>query len=279
MAQSTSFQDLNLSNAFLFAAAMEDQETCRLFVETILDEQLGNITVKSERMIMYNSDFRCVRLDVFASEENRDFNVEMQNENEYNLPKRSRYHQAEMDLSSLKPGQDFNDLRPIVIIFVCNFDPFGDELYRYTYETTCIETGKPLGDEVKKIFISTKGKNREQVPNSLINLLNYVVNSTDKYVASISDDNVEKIHTRIKELKKNRKLEEKYMTYEEMMKIEYSKGEIEGESRGVEKGKNEMLNQMLTLISRMTADDMTSDIPRLSTDEEFLKEMLQKYQL
>ncbi len=283
MAQTTKFQDLNLSNAFLFAAAMEDEETCKLFIETILDEQLGNITVKSERMIMYNSDFRCVRLDVFASEVKRDFNVEMQNENEYNLPKRSRYHQAEMDLSSLKPGQDFNDLKPIVIIFVCNFDPFGDGLYRYTYETTCIETGKPLGDEVKKIFISTKGKNKEQVPDSLINLLNYVVNSTDNYVDSISDENVEKLHNRIKALKNNRKLEEKYMTYEEMMKIEYSKGERDGESRGMEKGrkegKNEMLNQMLALISKMTADGMSEDIPRLSEDEEFLKEMLQKYQL
>ncbi len=279
MAQSTKFQDLNLSNAFLFATAMEDEETCKLFVETVLGEQLGDITVKSERMILYNSDFRCVRLDVFASEENCSYNVEMQNENEYNLPKRSRYHQAEMDLSSLKPGQDFNDLKPVVIIFVCTFDPFKEGLYRYTYETTCIETGKPLGDEVKKIFISTKGKNKNQVPDSLINLLNYVVNSTDNYVDSISDHNVEKLHNRIKALKKNRKLEEKYMTYEEMLKSEYSKGEKFGREEGREEGRTEGVNNMLTLISRMTADGMAEDISRLSSDEEFLKEMLQKYQL
>ncbi|MBE5954518.1 MAG: Rpn family recombination-promoting nuclease/putative transposase [Lachnospiraceae bacterium] len=271
MAQPTRFQDLNLSNAFLFAAAMEDEEACKVFIETILGEQLGNITVKSERMIMFNSDFRCVRLDVFASDEKRDINVEMQNENEHNLPKRSRYHQAQMDLSSLKPGQDFNDLKPIVIIFVCTFDPFEDGLYRYTYETICIETGKPLGDEVQKIFISTKGKNKEQVPENLINLLNYVVNSTDNYVDSISDGNVEKLHSRIKALKKNRQLEEKYMTYEEMMKIEYSKGKREGKEEGT--------NSILRLISEMTANGMSADIPRLSTDVEFLKEMLQKYQL
>jgi len=283
MARTTKFQDLNLNNAFLFAAALEDEETCKLFIETILGEQLGNITVKSERMIMYNSDFRCVRLDVFSSEEARDFNVEMQNENEYNLPKRSRYHQAEMDLSSLKPGQDFNDLKPIVIIFICTFDPFGDGLYRYTYETTCVETGKPLGDEVKKIFISTKGKNREQVPDSLVNLLNYVVDSTDKYVDSIKDSNVEKIHSRVKALKKNRQLEEKYMTYEELMKIEYSKGKREGEKagerKGREEGREEGTNNILCLISRMTEDGLSADIPCLSSDENFLKEMLQKYQL
>lgn len=279
MAQSTTFQDLNLSNAFLFAAAMEDEETCKLFIETILGEQLGKITVKSERLIMYNSDFRCVRLDVFASDETRDFNVEMQNENEHNLPKRSRYHQAEMDLSSLKPGENFNALKPIVIIFVCSFDPFGKGLYRYTYENICKETGEPLGDEVQKIFISTKGKNKEQVPDSLINLLNYVVNSTDNYVGSISDENIEKLHSRIKMLKKNRKLEEKYMTYDEMMKIEYSKGKKDGEAKGREEGRVSERKSMLLLISKMSDDGMSQDIPRLSADEEFLQEMLQKYQL
>ncbi len=271
MAQSSRFQDLNLSNAFLFAAAMEDEETCKLFVETILGEQLGDITVKSERMIMLNSDFRCVRLDVFASDEKRDINVEMQNENEYNLPKRSRYHQAQMDLSSLKPGEDFNALRPIVIIFVCTFDPFKKGLYRYTYESICKETGEPLGDEVRKIFISTKGENKEQVPENLINLLNYVVNSTDNYVSSISDDNVEKLHSRVKALKKNRQLEEKYMTIEEMIKIECSKSRKEGREEGA--------NNILRLISEMTTAGMSADISRLSTDDEFLKEMLHKYQL
>ena len=61
------------------------------------------------------------------------------------------------------------------------------------------------------------------------------------------------------------------MTYEEMMKIEYSKGEKAGEQKGT--------NNILCLISQMTEDGLATDIPRLSTDEEFLKEMLQKYQL
>ena len=108
-----------------------------------------------------------------------------------------------------------------------------------------------------------------------MNLLNYVVDSTDKYVSSIADVNVQKIHNRVKALKKNRQLEEKYMTYEEMMKIEYSKGKREGEKAGEQKG----TNNILSLISRMTEDGLATDIPRLSTDEEFLKEMLQKYQL
>ena len=64
--------------------------------------------------------------------------MEAQNKNEGNLPKRSRYHQAEMDVSSLKPGQDFNDLKPGYVIFICTFDPFGKKLYRYTFEESIL---------------------------------------------------------------------------------------------------------------------------------------------
>lgn len=69
------------------------------------------------------------------------------------------------------------------------------------------------------------------------------------------------------------------MTYEELMKIEYSKGEKSGEARGREQGREEERGKMLLLISKMSTDGLSEDIPRLSTDEEFLQKMLQKYQL
>lgn len=48
MAQKKQFKDLDLSNAFLFAAALEDEETCRLVLECILDKHIGAIKVKAE---------------------------------------------------------------------------------------------------------------------------------------------------------------------------------------------------------------------------------------
>ena len=50
------------------------------------------------------------------------YNVEAQNEDERNLAKRSRFHQAEMDVKALKPGEKFEDLRPAYVIFICTFD-------------------------------------------------------------------------------------------------------------------------------------------------------------
>ena len=54
----------------------------------------------------------------------------MQNEDQGNLPLRSRFYQAEMDAAALKPGEDFKRLRPSYVIFICAFDPFGEDVYK-----------------------------------------------------------------------------------------------------------------------------------------------------
>ena len=78
MVQKKQFKELDLSNAFLFAAALEDEETCRLVLECILGTSIGKLKVKPERSILWSSDFRCVRLDVFASDEwNVGYDLEM----------------------------------------------------------------------------------------------------------------------------------------------------------------------------------------------------------
>ena len=42
----TKFQDLNLSNYFLFAAAAEDEETSQLLIETLLGVRIGRVEVR-----------------------------------------------------------------------------------------------------------------------------------------------------------------------------------------------------------------------------------------
>ncbi|MBD5534109.1 MAG: Rpn family recombination-promoting nuclease/putative transposase [Lachnospiraceae bacterium] len=279
MAQKKQFKDLDLSNAFLFAAALEDEETCRLVLECILGTPVGKVKVKAERNILFSSDFRCVRLDVFASGEwNVDYNLEMQNTDEKNLPQRSRYHQAEMDLSSLKPGQDFKELKPSVIVFICSFDPFGRGLYRYTFEPRCLEADFPLEDGTRRIFLNTKGTNDSDVPKELVSFLQYVTDSTDSYVEQAGNIRLERIHERIKALKQSKILEEGYMQLGELLKQEHDEGLRQGYKTGYEKGYAEA-SKMLELVSRLIADGKTDCLPRLKEDKDFYQEMLKKYHL
>lgn len=214
------FQELDLSNAFLFAATLEDEKTCQLVLEIILGHQISKVKVHTEHSILINSDFKSVRLDVYASDELRvNYDLEAQNDNENNLAKRSRFYQAELDVTSLKPGEDYHDLRPSYIIFICTFDPFGEGIYRYTFEERCLERNIGLGDGTKKIFLNTKGRNGKDVPKELVHFLKYMEKSTDDTVKEMKDPSIAYLHERVTNLKKRGKLEARYMTLEEWAKI------------------------------------------------------------
>lgn len=140
------FQDLNLADAFLFAAAMSEPEVCRVVLEILLGRKIESVTVNTEHSLMFSSDCRSIRLDVYSEDgEGNHYNVEMQRANKGDLPKRSRFHQAEMDVLSLKVGEDYKILEPNYVIFICCFDPFGKGLYRYTFSNRCAENGMEPG--------------------------------------------------------------------------------------------------------------------------------------
>ena len=227
---STNFQELNLNNAFLFPAALEDPETCRLVLECITEETVGELKIKAEYTKLYNSELKYIRLDVYARDVVTEvsYDLEMQNKDEYNLPLRSRYYQAQIDVTNLKPGDEYKDLKPLYVIFICNFDPFDKEFYRYTFSMQCEEGNFPLDDGVKRIFFNTAGKNKEEVPKILIDFLGYLNDSTDSYVEQDLDEKVKQIHERIKLLKQDRNVEKNYMHYLNVEKVIKAK-EMEAE--------------------------------------------------
>lgn len=281
---SKKFQDLDLKHTFLFAAALEDKETCRMILEVLLDMPIPEVTVRAEHSILFASDFRSIRLDIYASDEMQvEYNLEMQNQPD-SLAKRSRYHQAQMDVFSLKPGEDFDKLHPGYVIFICTFDPFGKGMYRYIFENRCLEEDFPLEDGTRKIFLNTKGTNSEEVPEALVHFLHYVEDSTDTYVNSVQDARINRLHEKITDLKKSRVLEERYMRFDELMKYAEQEGMKAGMEKGMEegmeKGRQEGLqtgqNRILSLIDRMLADGQEAMLPRLK-EPAVLEEMLKQY--
>lgn len=261
------FKELDLKNAFLFAAALEDPEICRMILEMILERPVPIVNLRSEHSLLYSSDFRSIRLDVYADDEMQvGYNLEMQNEDEKNLPKRSRFHQAELDVKSLKPGEDFSKLKPCYVIFICTFDPFGKKKYRYTFEERCLEQDFPLEDGTRKIFLSTKGENVTEVPEVLAHFLKYVEDSSDACVSQTNDAQIAELHDRVAMIKNSREWEERYMTFEELIKKSSERSYQEGFQQGIQKN-------MLALVKDglVSLNDAAS---RLGISEEELKKML-----
>lgn len=232
-------------------------------LEILLEKKVMNVTVHAEHALLYNSENRSIRLDVFAQNDSGDYNVEMQGENKGNLPKRSRFHQAEMDVASIMPGSDFNELKPSYVIFICTFDPFGKGLYRYTFENRCREIDFALEDGTTKIFFNTQGKNSETVSRDVINFLSYAENNTEQCVIQLCDEKISRLHGRINTLKKSRDWENRYMRFEELLQDAEEKGQ----------------ERLLRLIRKMVAAGETEMIPRLSDDTVFLQQMYEKYQV
>ena len=253
-------QDLTIKDAFMFAAVMSDEEQCRHLLELVLNTKILTIHVVTEKSITYHPEYHGVRLDVMAEEEGtrRRFNVEMQVKTEVALAKRSRYYHAQMDMDALLAGESYDQLADTYVIFICDFDPFGNRLYRYTIENRIQETGKALNDGSQTIILSTKGKNQSEVPVELVRFLQYVAQETDE--AETEDDYV-----------KNRDWEGKYMLLEEMMREE----RMEGMQEGIQKGQ-ERINQLNILLLEQNRNE---DIIKAITDRDYQEQLFKEFNL
>lgn len=257
------FHELEFSDSFMFAATMEDADICREVLELAIGIPIRQVNIRSEAMLLTNSDYRGVRLDVYAADEcGSIFDAEMQTTDKHNLPKRSRAYQGQMDMISLRPGSNFNQLPRSFIIFICTYDPFGQRCYRYTYTARCHETDEELNDETCRIFLSTKGENDEEVPAELVSFLKYVEDPTytDK---NPKDALIQKIDAKIKDIKQKSGMEVQYMLFSEMLDDE----------------RKEAQDNLLYLMSSMEANGESDKIPLLWKNTDFLQEMYQKYHI
>jgi predicted transposase/invertase (TIGR01784 family) len=234
MTKECSLQKLNLENDFLFAKVMCDEEICRKVLEKILDIPIHRVVFPvSQKTIDLLIDSKGIRLDIYANDEDGTvYNCEIQRSNKKNLPKRSRYYQGNIDLDLISRGEPYVSLKKSFVIFICTFDPFSEQRYRYTFRNRCDENFTLiLGDETIKIFLNTKGRMGD-VSAELKEFLFYIEHTTDEFAARANSLLVKEIHGKVTEVKQNKKLEVEYMTLLERDRENMEKG-IE---QGIEKG-------------------------------------------
>ena len=157
-------EELTITDDFMFGAVMRDPKRCKPLLEIILGVKIKKITYPElQKVIDQRYDSKSIRLDVYVEgDENAVYNVEIQTTAKKNLPKRMRYYQGMLDINILEKGQDYTDLKKSFVIFICTYDPFGEEKYSYTFENRCADNHELLlGDEATKIVLNTKGTKGE----------------------------------------------------------------------------------------------------------------------
>ena len=227
MSHKKTLQELTIKDNFMFGAVMVDEKLCKEFLELVLGFQIRSIRVSKEKSMVYHPEYKGVRLDITADDENQThYNVEMQVKYKRDLGKRSRYYHSQMDMELLFSGADYEVLPDSYVIFICNFDPFGRKRYCYTFRNKCQEDDTvELGDGSHTIFLSTYGENEDEVPERLVQFLKYVRADTDEM--ETEDHFVKRVQEAVRKIKASREMEERYMLLEELIREEREEAKAE----------------------------------------------------
>ena len=242
-------RELNLLDKFLFDEAMEDRETYQMAVSILMENEVEFLEKpETEKELRVSSEIRQVRLDVVGMDKKGNiYYAEMQKRNTGNLIRRSRYYQAELDVSLLEPGSmDFNLLNDSLFIMIAPFDIFGRGLYRYTFEEVCRECPDlKLDDGAVRIFINTKGNNQEDFSQEFLNFMKYLENTTDENAEKSGSERIKKIHEKVCRIRKSEKAGIKYMQRWEELEYAKQDGREEGIKEGIKENALNTAKRML----------------------------------
>lgn len=174
-----------------------------------------------------NLQGRSAILDCVAKDakDNR-YNVEIQQESEGASYKRARYHSGLLDMNTLNPGQDFEELPDSYVIFITREDIPGYGLPIYHADRIIRENGERFGDGSHIIYVNSEVQDQTALGKLMHDM--HCRNADEMYSEILAQ--------RVYELKET---EEGIDTMcEEMEKI-YSEGEACGEARGEYRGRVE----------------------------------------
>ncbi len=164
----------------------------------------------------------CVALDG----DEKQYNVEIQQDNEGASPKRARYHSGLMDMNTLRAGQDFEELPESYVIFITRDDALGYGLPIYHIRRMIEETQKDFRDESHIIYVNSRIQDDTE--------LGYLIH--DLHCRNADEMHSDILAKRVRELKETQKGVE--IMCREMDQI-YKEGIEEGIEKGREEGKME----------------------------------------
>ena len=263
------YEELTIVDNFMFTKVMSDPEICKTFLEIVLDVKIKEISYpEDEKTITIASESKSVRLDVYVDDdEGTIYNVEMQSTIKYNLPKRSRYYQAMIDLQLLDKGADYNQLNKSYIIFICTFDLFGHGRHIYRFKNCCLECPDlVLEDDATKIFINTKGI-QDDISDEFKEMIK-VFNGEDG-----QSEYAKKLMHNVDEIRLNKKWRREYMQLWEIEKERYQEGKAEGKAEGKVEGRAEIIPFLIEMSIKMTGNEeisineVANTVPNLTIDE------------
>ena len=266
------WEDLTITDDFMFCKVMSDPDICKELLEILLHIKIERLEFQEpQKSFRLTSESKGIRLDVYVKDSNRVFDIELQTTNERNLELRTRYYQGVMDISELEKGEFFSNMKESYIIFICMFDPFGAGMPIYTVKQTFAENEKLIfDDKTHKIFYNVKAF--EKIANDVETkaFLEYLCKhqSTTKFTQSLE--------TAVYRNKNNQNWRKDYMTLAYNLSLAAEKAAKKAREEGISIGRNEgislgaqqaKLETAKTLLAFGDSIEKVSKVTGLSIDE------------
>ena len=208
----------------------------RIIVKRATGRDIENIMVETQKELKgYESDDRGVRMDVVVfSKDNHHkisevYDIEPNDYIEKNLAKRTHYYNSMVDVKLLKSQESFGELPELFSIWILSHDPFGEKRMVYTVKNVVTENPQLVyNDGVINLFLYTGGTIGSS--EELHNLLTHMTNTTD---ANAVDPDLKKIQSIVNSVKDDRKVGERYMSMEKIIKSATQDGFNEGRNEAI----------------------------------------------
>jgi predicted transposase/invertase (TIGR01784 family) len=192
-AKNVPFEELTITNRFMFSIVFSRKEIAKPFLEAILGIKIHELRDPvPEKTIDVSPVSKGVRYDVFTKEVGpdgetlRSFDIELQMEDTKEIPKRARFYQAMRDSESLSRGEKYRNLKDLYIIFICPDDIFGKGRAVYRFKNLEVDDPKiEMGDlSFKNFYIFNKY--REVAEKAIRDYLEYF--ATNKAISPATED-------------------------------------------------------------------------------------------
>lgn len=149
-----------------FEVMMEDPDACEELLQVVLENPLLRIkkeTVSGQKSIRIIGK-RSIRVDAYAEgNEHTVFNIEIQRADNENHVKRVRYNASVITVNRSEPGDLFEQVQELFVIYIVDFDVLRNGRTISHAEMTCVETGVALNDGLHEIFVTTVGKDNSKI--------------------------------------------------------------------------------------------------------------------
>ena len=149
-------------------------------------------------------------------------------------------------------------------------------MYRYTFSGVCEECPElKLKDGAVRVFINTKGTNREEFSREYLEFMEYLTDTSDERAEASSSERIKTMHKEVQKIRTSEKMGVKFMQkWEERV---YDR--LEGKAEGRIEGKIEPKADLNKLNQALLRDNRLEDLIRSTMAPEFQEELVREYHI